>query len=51
MADLRTDFELSQKQIEVDLLNEKQGKQRITVTSAIVALSFDRATGPWLIAS
>lgn len=38
MADLRTDFELAQKQIEVDLLNEKQVKQRITVTSAIVAL-------------
>lgn len=38
MADLRTDFEISQKQIEVDLLHEKQGKQRITVTSAIVAL-------------
>lgn len=38
MADLRTDFELAQKQIEVDLLKEKQGKQRITVTSAIVAL-------------
>ncbi len=38
MADLRTDFELAQKQIEVDLLNEKQNKQQITVTSAIVAL-------------
>ena len=38
MADLRTNFELSQKQIEVDLLNEQQGRQRITVTSSIVAL-------------
>jgi len=38
MADLRTNFELSQKQIEVDLLNEQKGKQRITVTSSIVAL-------------
>ena len=38
MADLRTDFELAQKQIEVDLLNEKQNKQRIIVTSTIIAL-------------
>ena len=38
MADLRTDFELAQKQIEVDLLNEKQNKQRIIVTSTITAL-------------
>jgi class 3 adenylate cyclase len=38
MANLRTDFELSQKQIEVDLLNEQKGKQRIIVTSSIVAL-------------
>ena len=38
MANLRTDFELSQKQIEVDLLNEKQEKQRLTVTSAFIAV-------------
>ena len=38
MADLRTNFELSQKQIEVDLLNEQQDKQQITVTYSIVAL-------------
>ncbi len=37
MADLRTDFELAQKQIEVDLLRVKQGNQRITVTSSIIA--------------
>ena len=38
MADLRTDFEVSQKQTEVDLLREKQKNQRITVTAVIIAL-------------
>ena len=38
MADLRTDFEVSQKQAEVDLLMEKQKNQRITVTAVIIAL-------------
>jgi len=38
MANLSTNFELSKKQIEVDLLNEKQEKQRLTVTSAVIAI-------------
>lgn len=43
MADLRTDFEVSQKQIEVDLLNQKRQNQRniniaAAVTSALVFL-------------
>lgn len=38
MANMSTTFELSQKQIEVDLLNEKQEKQRLTVTSAFIAV-------------
>ncbi len=38
MAALRADFEISQKQIEVDLLNEQKRTQRILVISIIVAL-------------
>jgi len=39
MADLRTDFEVSRKQIEVDLLNEQKKSQQILVVAIIVALS------------
>ncbi len=39
MADLRTDFEVSQKQTEVDLLMEKQRNQKITVIATMVALA------------
>ena len=38
MANLRTDFELSKKQAEVDLLNQKHDNQRITTVSSIIAL-------------
>jgi len=39
LADLRTDFEVSQKQIEVDLLNHQQRNQRIlTIASGVSAL-------------
>jgi len=38
IADLRTNFEVSQKQIEVDLLDQKQQKQRITIFATIIAL-------------
>lgn len=38
MADLRTDFEVSQKQAEVDLLNQQKKNQRIIVIATIVAL-------------
>lgn len=38
MADLRTNFEVSQKQIEVDLLKQEKRNQRITVLSLIVTL-------------
>lgn len=38
MAGFRTDYEVSQKQIEVDLLNEKQRNQQITVIATIIAL-------------
>lgn len=38
MADLRTNFEVSKKQIEVDLLNQQKKTQRIIVISIIVAL-------------
>lgn len=37
MADLRTDFEVSQKQSEVDLLNQKRKNQRIINFSAAIA--------------
>ena len=38
MANLRTDYEVSQKQIEVDLLNQKQENQRIVVIATAIAL-------------
>jgi class 3 adenylate cyclase len=38
LADLRTDFEVSQKQIEVDLLNEQKRNQQIIVIAVIIAL-------------
>ncbi len=38
MATIRADFEISQKQIEVDLLNEQKKTQRIIVFAIIVAL-------------
>ncbi len=38
MADLRTDFEVSQKQVEVDLLNQTKKTQRIIAISSVIAL-------------
>ena len=38
MADLRADYEIAQKQIEVDLLNQQRKTQRILVVSVIIAL-------------
>lgn len=38
MADLRTDFEVSKKQIEVDLLNQQKKNQQIIVIATIIAL-------------
>ena len=38
MADLRTDYEVSQKQIEVDLLNQQKKNQRTIVISLIIIL-------------
>lgn len=38
IADLRTDFEVSQKQIEVDLLNQKKKTQRIITIASVIAL-------------
>lgn len=38
MADLRTNFEVSQKQVEVDLLNEQKRNQQIIVVATIIAL-------------
>lgn len=38
MADLRTDFEVSKKQIEVDLLNQQKKTQQIIVISTAIAL-------------
>jgi len=38
MADQRTDFEVSQKQIEVDLSEQKRKNQRILVIATIIAL-------------
>lgn len=38
MADLRTNFEVSQKQIEVDLLNQQKRNQQIIVLAIAVAL-------------
>jgi len=38
MADLRTNFEVSQKQVEVDLLNQEKRNQQIMVLSLIITL-------------
>lgn len=38
MGDLRTDFEVSQKQIEVDLLNQQKRNQRIMLISLFIIL-------------
>lgn len=38
MADLRTDYEVSQKQIEVDLLRQQKRNQRIIVVSLFIIL-------------
>lgn len=38
MADLRTDFEVSKKQVEVDLLNEKRRNQRNILISLVVII-------------
>lgn len=38
MANLRTDFEIAQKQIEVDLLNEQRANQRNIVIAVCIAL-------------
>ena len=38
MADLRTDYEVSQKQVEVDLLHQQKKTQRIVVISTVIAL-------------
>ncbi len=37
MADLRTDFEVSQKQTEVDLLNQQKKNQQIILAAAIIS--------------
>lgn len=38
MADLRTDYEVSRKQVEVDLLNQQKKTQRIIVIATAIAL-------------
>jgi len=38
MADIRTDFEVSKKQIEVDLLNQQKKTQQIIVVAIVIAL-------------
>ncbi len=38
MANIRTDFEVSQKQMEVDLLNQQKRNQKIMVIATIIAL-------------
>ncbi len=38
MANFRTNFEISQKQLEVDLLNEQKRNQRVVVIATIIAL-------------
>lgn len=38
MADLRTDYEVSQKQTEVDLLNEQKRNQRIITIGTVIGL-------------
>ena len=46
MANLRTDFEVSQKQVEVDLLNQEKKNQRIMLISLFIILgSGDRTIG------
>lgn len=37
MADIRTDFEISKKQVEVDLLNQQKKNQRIVVFATAIA--------------
>ena len=37
MADLRTDFEVSQKQTEVDLLNQQKKNQQIILAAAVIS--------------
>ncbi len=37
MADIRTDFEVSKKQVEVDLLNQQKKNQRIVVLATAIA--------------
>ena len=39
MADLRTDYEVSQKQVEVDLLNQAKRNQQIIVLSLVIILA------------
>ena len=38
MADLRTDYEVSQKQVEVDLLHQQKKNQQIIVIATVIAL-------------
>jgi class 3 adenylate cyclase/tetratricopeptide (TPR) repeat protein len=38
MAEMRADFEVSQKQVEVDLLNQQKKNQQIVVAATIIAL-------------
>lgn len=38
MANIRTDYEVSQKQVEVDLLNQQKRNQRILVIVTVIAL-------------
>jgi hypothetical protein len=38
MADLRTDYEIAQKQVEVDLLNQEKRNQHIIVLSLLIIL-------------
>ncbi len=38
MADLRTDYEVSQKQVEVDLLHQQKRNQQIIVIATVIAL-------------
>ncbi len=38
MADLRTDYEVSRKQVEVNLLNQEKRNQRIMVISLFIIL-------------
>lgn len=43
LADLRTDFEVSQKQVEVDLLNQEKRNQRIVMISLFSILALTTA--------